>query len=52
MTYYDHQFKRLKEEVPADLKLQNLYGETHWISVSPAEIRAILEILNRKEVEA
>lgn len=51
MTYYDKEFNKLGT-LPADLKLTNEHGETRWLTVSPAEIEAILEILNRKEVEA
>lgn len=51
MTYYDHEFNKLGT-LPADMKLISEHGETRWLSVSPAEIEAILEILNRKEVEA
>lgn len=51
MTYYDHEFNKLGT-LSADLKLISEHGETRWITVSPAEIEAILEILNRKEVLA
>ena len=51
MTYYDYEFKRIGT-LPASMKLTNEKGETRWITVSPAEIKAILEILNSKEVEA
>ena len=51
MTYYDKEFKQL-DIFPAKMKLTNNFGETTWISVSPGEIKAILAILNRKEVEA
>lgn len=51
MTYYDHEFNKLGT-LPATMKLTNEHGETRWLSVSPTEIEAILEILNRKEVEA
>lgn len=51
MTYYDHEFNKLGT-LPATMKLTNEHGETRWITVSPAEIEAILEVLNQKEVEA
>lgn len=51
MTYYDHEFNKLGT-LPADIKLISEHGETRWITVSPAEIEAILEVLNQKEVEA
>ena len=51
MTYYDKEFNKLGT-LPATMKLINEHGETRWITVSPAEIEAILEILNKKEVEA
>lgn len=50
MTYYDHEFKKIGT-LPATMKLTNEHGETRWITVSPAEIEAILEVLNRKEAE-
>ena len=48
MTYYDHEFNKLGTG-PADMKLISEHGETRWITVSPAEIEAILEILNQTE---
>jgi hypothetical protein len=48
MTYYDYEVNRLGT-LPADLKLQNEHGETRWITVTPAQIEAILEILNQTE---
>ena len=48
MTYYDHEFKRLGD-LPASLKLQNEQGQTRWMTVSPEQIVAILEILNKDE---
>jgi hypothetical protein len=50
MSYYETQIKRLGVDVPADLKLQNQYGETKWMTVSPEQIEAILSILNQSEV--
>lgn len=51
MTYYDKEFQQLGT-LPATMKLTNEHGQTRWITVSPAEIEAILEVLNRKEVQA
>ena len=48
MTYYDHEIKRLGD-LPASLKLQNEQGQTRWMTVSPEQIKAILEILNKDE---
>lgn len=49
-TYYDYEVKRLGGSA-ADLKLQNEQGETRWMTVTPEQIQAILEILNAKELE-
>ena len=51
MTYYDHEVNRLGT-LPAELKLQNEHGQTRWMTVTPAQIEAILEILNKNEVAA
>ena len=48
MTYYDKEFQHLST-LAADLKLQNEHGQTRWMTVSPAQIEAILEILNKVE---
>jgi hypothetical protein len=52
-TYYDHEFKKLGvflgSNKSADLKLISEQGETRWITVTPEQIRAILEILNQTE---
>ena len=48
MTYYDHEFKRLGD-LSASLKFQNEQGQTRWMTVSPEQIAAILEILNKDE---
>jgi hypothetical protein len=48
MTYYDHEIKQLGD-IPATLKMQNEQGQTRWITVSPEQIKAILEILNQNE---
>lgn len=50
MAYYEYEINRLGT-LPADLKLQNEHGQTRWMSVSPAQIEAILEILNQAEEE-
>jgi len=47
MTYYDYEFKRLNN-VAADLKLINELGQTRWMTVTPEQIKAILQILNEK----
>lgn len=52
MTYYDKEFQQLGD-IAATLKLQNEHGQTRWMTVTPAQIAAILEILNKTEqVEA
>jgi hypothetical protein len=50
MTYYDKEFQQLST-LAATLKLQNEHGQTRWMTVSPAQIEAILEILNKAEAE-
>lgn len=49
-TYYDKELSRLGN-LSATLKLQNEQGETRWMTVSPEQIQAILEVLNAKELE-
>lgn len=49
MTYYDHEFKKLGEESQADLQLRTSNGETRWLTVSPDQVKAILDILNTDE---
>lgn len=49
-TYYDYEFKGLGV-LSASLKLQNEQGQTRWMTVSPEQVKAILEILNAKELE-
>ena len=51
MTYYDHEIARV-DDVPASLKLQNEQGQTRWMTVTPEQIKQILEILNKAEVTA
>jgi hypothetical protein len=48
MTYYDHEINQLGD-IPATLKMQNEQGQTRWMTVSPEQIKAILEILNQNE---
>ena len=49
-TYYDKEFTHLGD-LAATMKLQNEQGATRWMTVSPEQIKAILEILNAKELE-
>jgi len=63
MTYYDTQFSKLRQlsigenrsflncTQPAQIKLHNEFGETHWLSITPAEVEQILATLNKKELE-
>jgi hypothetical protein len=46
MTYYDKELAKLAA-AHADLKLTNGNGSTRWLTVSPEQIKAILEILNK-----
>jgi hypothetical protein len=52
-TYYDHEFKKLGvflgSNKSADMKLISEQGETRWLTVTPEQISAILEILNQSE---
>ena len=50
MTYYDKEFSKL-ENTQADLQLIGLNGATRWMTVSPEQVKAILEILNKDETE-
>ena len=47
-TYYDKEFKQLGD-LSATLKLQNEQGQTRWMTVSPEQVAAILEILKQSE---
>ncbi len=49
MTYYDKEFLHLGD-IQATLQLTNELGKTRWLTVSPEQIKAILEILNKTEV--
>jgi hypothetical protein len=48
MTYYDREFEQLGT-LPATMKLQNENGQTRWITLTPQQIAAILEILNKEQ---
>jgi hypothetical protein len=50
MTYYDKEIQKLGNS-QADLKLIGYFGETRWMTVTPEQIQAILEILNKNEVK-
>jgi hypothetical protein len=50
MTYYDKEFSKL-ENTQADLQLIGLNGATRWMTVSPEQVKAILEILNKDQTE-
>jgi hypothetical protein len=50
-TYYDYEISRVGD-IPASLKLQNEQGQTRWMTVTPEQIKEILEILNKAEVTA
>jgi hypothetical protein len=50
MTYYDKELAKLAT-AHADLKLTNGHGQTRWMTVTPEQIKAILEILNKGETE-
>jgi hypothetical protein len=47
MTYYDQEIKQLGNET-ADLQIRNESGQTRWMIISPEQIKAILEILNKE----
>ena len=47
MTYYDKEFSHLGE-LAATLQLTNELGKTRWLTVTPEQIKEILEILNKK----
>jgi len=48
MTYYDKELSNLGA-LPTALKLQNEQGQTRWMTVTPEQIKQILEILNKTE---
>jgi hypothetical protein len=50
MTYYDKEFDKLKNDSAA-LKIVSGSGATRWLDVTPEQIKAILEILNKGETE-
>ena len=47
MTYYDKEFSKLDGH-QADIKLTNGHGQTRWMTATPEQIKAILEILNKE----
>jgi hypothetical protein len=49
MTYYDKEVQKLGER-QADIQLRSINGQTRWMTISPEQIQAILEILNKEEV--
>ena len=46
MTYYDQEFKQLGNDA-ADLQIRNESGQTRWLTITPNQIKEILEILNK-----
>jgi hypothetical protein len=50
MTYYDKELGKLGG-IYACLKIANQNGSTRWLDVTPEQIAAILEILNKGETE-
>lgn len=48
MTYYDKEINTLGD-IAATLKLQNEQGQTRWMTVTPEQIRQILDVLNNNE---
>lgn len=51
-TYYDKEFAHLGDkEQPANMQIRNEYGQTRWLAVTPAQIEAILKILNNQEAK-
>jgi hypothetical protein len=47
MAYYDKEFLSLGK-LAADLQVTNELGKTRWLTVTPEQIQAILQILNEK----
>lgn len=50
MTYYDKEFNKLKGDAGC-IQLVSGSGSTRWLNVTPEQIKAILEILNKGEQE-
>lgn len=50
MTYYDKEVQKLGER-QADIQLRSINGQTRWMTISPEQVKAILEILNKNEVK-
>jgi hypothetical protein len=46
MTYYDKELHQLGN-ASADLQIRNESGQTRWLTVTPDQIKAIQEILNK-----
>lgn len=46
MTYYDKELHQLGNAA-ADLQIRNESGQTRWLTITPDQIKAILEILNK-----
>ena len=51
MTYYDKELQKLGER-QADIQLRSIEGQTRWMTITPEQVQAILEILNKTEVTA
>ena len=51
MTYYDKEVQKLGNR-QADIQMRSIDGQTRWLTVSPEQVQAILEILNAKEKAA
>lgn len=47
MTYYDKEFSNLGD-LPANMQITNELGQTRWLAVTPEQIKAILDILNKQ----
>ena len=47
MTYYEKEFSNLGD-LPANMQITNELGQTRWLAVTPEQIKAILDILNKE----
>lgn len=47
MTYYDKEFSKLGDS-QTDIKLESFNGATRWMTITPEQVQAILEILNKE----
>lgn len=45
-SYYENEFSRLGN-TSATMQIRNEKGQTRWMTVTPEQIKAILEILNK-----